>query len=93
MVAHCLGKGGAHASQPHIIMLLDCADISRVSADLMLRQSPRHFVTCGACAQICEACAEDCEKLDPQDEEMKRCAEICRRCAELCREMSHAKAA
>ncbi len=29
----------------------------------MVRGSPRHHLTCHACAAICERCAEDCERV------------------------------
>lgn len=85
---HCLGRGGEHASPAHIRMMMDCAEITRVAADFMLRESAQHNYTCGVCSKICEHCADDCEGLDPEDEHMRRCAEICRRCAESCYTMA-----
>jgi hypothetical protein len=86
-VQSCLSKGGMHATPEHIAVLLDCARICQVSGDFLLRGSPRHQVTCEACATICEECAADCRKMSG-DEEMARCAEVCTRCAESCRHMS-----
>ncbi len=87
-LGQCYSKGG-HAKPEHLRLLQDCADICRVSADLMLRQSPLHVHTCGACAEICAACAEKCESMS-DDEQMQRCAEACRECADSCREMAGA---
>ena len=42
-------------------MLADCATICATSADFMIRNSPRHVLTCGVCATICEACAAECD--------------------------------
>jgi hypothetical protein len=89
MMVHCLKKGGAHAAPDHQTLLADCAEICRTSADFMIRMSPRHHLTCGACAEVCAACAQDCERL-ADDDAMRRCAEVCRRCADSCRRMSKA---
>lgn len=85
--AHCLEKGGEHARPEHMTLLLDCAQICATSADFMLRNSERHHVTCGACAEICRACAEDCEQM-ADDPVMQRCAEMSRTCAESCERMA-----
>ncbi|MEW5849873.1 MAG: four-helix bundle copper-binding protein [Myxococcota bacterium] len=90
-VQYCLQKGGKHAEQNHIRLLLDCAEICRTSADFMIRGSELHTATCNACAIICDKCAEDCEKFG-DDAQMKACANACRRCADLCRQMAGAKA-
>lgn len=91
MVAHCLKKGGAHAEADHIRLMIDCAQICATSADFMLRGSPRHHLTCGACAEVCEQCADDCQRI-ADDEMMRRCVQVCRTCAESCREMASAGA-
>lgn len=86
-IRHCLEKGGRHAEAAHIGLMLDCAEICQTSADFVLRRSPLHTATCGACAEVCARCAEDCERLG-DDEAMRRCAEACRRCAESCARMA-----
>jgi hypothetical protein len=87
MIAHCLNKGGRHATPNHIRLLQDCADICEMSADFMLRGSPFHSRTCGVCAEICRACASDCDAI-ADDDMMKACAEMCRRCADSCESMA-----
>jgi hypothetical protein len=87
MVTHCLSKGGPHSAPEHIRLLIDCANICQTSAGFMLRGSPLHHLTCGACAEVCTACADDCEKMN-DDEMMNECIEICRRCATTCEAMS-----
>lgn len=87
LIPHCLLRGGEHAAQAHISLLMDCAEICGTAADFMIRMSPHHQRTCGICAEVCQACAEDCEKFE-DDEMMKHVAELCRRCADSCREMS-----
>jgi hypothetical protein len=80
-VAHCLKRGGNHAEEGHIRLLLDCAHICQTSADFMLRGSSFHDAVCGVCAKVCSTCAADCERFS-DDAEMIRCAEQCRLCAE-----------
>ena len=88
-VQHCLEMGGPHAEARHIGLLLDCAEICRTSADLMLRGSEHSGHVCGVCADICRACEESCRRIG-DDEQMRKCAEICRRCAESCQRMARA---
>jgi hypothetical protein len=84
---HALKKGGGHAEEAHIRLLLDCAEICQAALNFMLRDSPLHKLTCGACAEVCARCAEACERF-PDDPQMVACAEICRKCAATCREMA-----
>lgn len=85
---HCLGMGGKHAEASHIVMMIDCAEICRTSADFMLRGSEYMHKTCESCAEMCDKCAQSCERIDPNDEKMKSCADICRTCAGSCRQMA-----
>ncbi len=84
---YCLRQGGQHADADHIRLLADCAQICATSAEFMLRDSPLHNHTCGACAAVCEQCAQSCGGIS-DGETMQQCAEACRRCAESCREMA-----
>lgn len=86
-VAHCLDLGGPHASREHVGLLLDCADLCRTTADVMLRGSARHALVCAVCADVCQQCADECERLGGDDQLMRQCADLCRRCAASCREM------
>lgn len=88
-VNYCMGMGGAHVTQEHIKLLLDCAEISQASANFMLRGSAMHAEVCGVCAEACERCATSCEQF-PGDEQMEACVRACRTCAESCREMTSA---
>lgn len=81
---HCLETGGEHVAPAHFRLMLDCGEICGTAANFMLRNSPRHKLTCGICAEICERCAEDCERLGDMDE----CVKSCRSCAESCRKMA-----
>lgn len=86
-VVYCLNKGGKHAQPDHIRLLLDCAEICQTSANFMLRMSPQHGLTCGACAEICDRCADSCNSF-MDDLQMQACAQVCRKCAASCREMA-----
>lgn len=69
--------------------LMDCAETTRMCADMMMRRSPLMAEMCAMCARACDMCAEACMSM-PEDAQMMRCAEACRRCAETCRSMSAA---
>jgi hypothetical protein len=84
---HCLATGGTHTEINLVGLLLDCAEICQTSANFMLRGSPYHVVTCGACAEICRACAEACSSVT-DDEQLMHCAEVCASCAESCDQMA-----
>jgi hypothetical protein len=84
---YSLVQGGAYATVGHVGLLLDCAEICQTSANFMMRGSPYHAVTCGACAELCRACAEACRSAG-DDEEMAHCAEVCDACAESCEQMA-----
>lgn len=88
LIPHCLHMGGDHASKEHIGLLQDCAHICATALSFMLRGSPRHVLTCAACAAICRQCADDCERMAGADDQMRSCAETCRRCTESCSRMA-----
>jgi hypothetical protein len=80
----CLNAGGQHAEEDHIRLMLNCAEICRTTADIMITNSPLHGAACAACAEFCEACAERCEQVGNMDE----CVQACRQCAENCEDMA-----
>ena len=84
---YCLAQGGDHAAIDLVGVLLDCAQICQTSADFMVRGSPYHSITCGACAAVCRGCAEACGAIEGS-EEMAHCAEVCAACAESCERMA-----
>lgn len=65
---------------------MDGADLCRMAAALMARQSAHAKALCSLCAKACDACAEECGK--HAMDHCKRCAEACRRCADACRAMA-----
>jgi len=72
---------------------LDCADICRVTAQLLTRPSHRDApalqAQLEACIQICKACADECS-LHEAMEHCRICANVCRECMEACEAMAAA---
>ena len=89
---HCLSEGGEKSEINVVGVLLDCAEISQASANFMLRGSPYHGLTCGACAEVCRACEEACRAF-PEDEQLAEAADACAQCAEACEKMVEMMAA
>ncbi len=87
LIPYCLKQGEDHAEAAHILLLQNCAEICRTSANLMISNSPFSADICKICADICKQCADDCEKFDG-DLKMKRCADVCRKCADSCQSMA-----
>ena len=67
----------------------DCADICRLTGQLMERDSENTDIFLKLCGQMCERCATECEKY-PEMEHCKKCAEACRKCATMCQEQQMA---
>ncbi|MFD1709189.1 four-helix bundle copper-binding protein [Ottowia sp. GY511] len=87
-LTHCLKLGGQHTEPTHFRLMLNCAEICRTSAAIMLSGSPLHQRTCALCADVCEECADDCERVS----DMQECVDACRACAQSCRAMAGAAA-
>ncbi|MEW6168353.1 MAG: four-helix bundle copper-binding protein [Pseudomonadota bacterium] len=68
----------------HLRLLIDCAELCRSTARLLLGAAPHYVTACSACAEVCDACAQRCEQVDG----LQACAEICRSCAQTCRTMA-----
>lgn len=80
---HCLETGGLFVTPEHFRLMHACAEICRMSADIMLSGAGVHIAVCAACAEVCEACAESCAAAGEMDE----CVAACRHCAQECRTM------
>jgi uncharacterized membrane protein len=66
--------------------LLDSADLCRLAANFLARDSPLHAMACALCADACQRAARDCERFD--DEDIRRTADACRRTADRCRRVA-----
>jgi len=71
--------------------LLDCAELCRLTASFVARDSPLHAMACALCADACQRAARDCERVE--DENVRRVAEACRRTADRCRRIAAASVA
>jgi len=80
----CLHMGGKHVEPEHFRLMIDCATICEVSANLQLSGSPYSARLCALCADICHACALSCRELDG----MEDCVRACQACEKTCREMA-----
>lgn len=86
--AACLNED-AQAMARCIALDIDCAQICRVTAGFIARQSASVADVCRACAAVCDACVAECTQ--HQMEHCQRCAEACRQCAEACRRVAGAE--
>ncbi len=85
---HCLEVGGAHVEPAHFRLMLNCAEICRTAAELMMSKSAFHARLCAVCADVCEACAESCRNIGEMDD----CARACEQCAASCGVMASQRA-
>lgn len=83
-MGYCLERGGRHAEQKHLRLMINCAELCQTSANFMLSDSPLHGRVCLICAEACEACAKSCEQVG----DMRDCVEECLDCAKSCRTMT-----
>lgn len=81
----CLGESDVAAMARCIALDVDCAQICRVAAGAMARDSELAGAICALCAEVCATCAEECAR--HAHDHCRQCAEACRRCAEACRGM------
>lgn len=82
--AACAQAPGSQNLQRCIELSSDCADVCRLTALLMTRESAWAGALCGLCARLCLACAEQCQ---PHCQE---CAQTCQHCADECEAFSRA---
>lgn len=61
----------------------DCAQICRLAAAYMARDSEMVDVIWEICAQVCDTCAQECSQHEMNH--CRHCAEACRHAADECR--------
>src|SRR4029079_16778950 len=81
----CLFEPNRDALARCVQLDMDCAEICRLAAGYLARNSELVMPMCAFCAEVCYACADECERHDT--DHCRRCAEACRTCAEECRRM------
>jgi hypothetical protein len=83
--AACLKEDDVKMMARCIALDIDCAQLCRLAAAVMVRGGEAASSICQACADVCDMCADECIKHDAQH--CKDCADACRRCAAECRNM------
>ena len=86
-VAHGTQVGGRHADAALMQLLLDCAEISQVAANFMLRGSDLYRRICEVCAEVAARCAQAVDDFS-DDAVMKLVEEATLRCASSCKQMA-----
>lgn len=81
----CHRESHKEALERCMILDQDCADICRLTSQLLERNSENAELFLKLCAEMCKRCAEECDK-HTQLDHCKKCAEACRKCAEMCSE-------
>lgn len=84
----CLQEEDVKMMARYIALDMDCAQICRMAASLMARDSNFADAVCKICADVCQACGDECGQ--HQAVHCQECAQACRRCAEECRKMATA---
>lgn len=88
-IPHCLSQGGKHIEKKHMLQMMECVEMCKTSASLMMMNGNFSYEHCQICAKVCDACETSCRNIDPNDSMMQKCADMCRKCADSCRNMSH----
>ena len=85
-MVHCVPAGAHGIGESLCTLLLNCSDISQMTANFLLNDSPYKVSVLRLCAEICEACASACAGI----EDLEECAAACRACAVQCRVCTYA---
>lgn len=84
---YCLDEKGTAFSGKHLSLLQVCVETTRLTARLLIAESPFYHQSCELCYEVCQACAVECERYE-YDDVFKIAAASCRRCADSCRHMT-----
>jgi hypothetical protein len=79
----CVNEANPRPLDTCISLSTDCAQICRMAAAYVERNSNVASFICRACADICEGCQEECGKY--QMDYCQACMEACHNCVEACR--------
>lgn len=85
-VADCLNEEDVTEMAACIALARSCADICRMTATWMARDSEFTRQICALCIEVCQACGDEFAQFAELDY-CHECAEVCYSCAEFCREM------
>ena len=82
----CLKEPDIQARKGCIQMLVECAEICKVSGAFMAMDAQHAINICQLCATICQKCEQECAMF--KDEHCKACANECKTCANECSMMA-----
>jgi hypothetical protein len=82
----CLQEEDVQMMTECITLDRDCADICRLTAAMLSRNSDHTDHLMKECIDVCEACANECAK--HENEHCKKCAEACNKCAKSCKQFT-----
>jgi hypothetical protein len=77
--------------QDLIQTLMDCAEVTRMCADMLRRRSGLSGDIAALCARVCDTTADACSEVADPDP-LERCVTLCREAAEVCRDLATARA-
>lgn len=82
----CLEKEDINDMKEALSILVDCAELSYVTAACLSKDHIYCEELCSSCAELCEKCASVCQNYE--DLHCKSCVEAAMKCAELCSRFS-----
>lgn len=85
-MTHCLALGGMYGSRDRIRMLLDCANLTGLNAQFMMRGSDFYQMTCDLTAKVSSLCSVIFEDID--DPIISKCVKACQLCTATCQYMA-----
>lgn len=83
--AMCLNEPDVQARKGCVQMLIECAEICKVSSAFMAMNAQHAVNVCELCAAICQKCEQECAMF--KDDHCKVCAKECKTCADECNRM------
>lgn len=82
----CLAEQDVGMMARCITLDMDCAQVCRLTAGVLARNSELARQVCALCAEICKECADECAR--HMHDHCQECAQFCRFCAEECRKIA-----
>lgn len=82
-MTHCLPGEGNGIHEARCDLLINCSDITQMTANFLLTNSEFQGDLCSLCAAVCTACADACDEVAS----LAECVAACRTCAAQCLEL------
>ena len=80
----CLSEENVNQMEKCIRTDRDCADICRITATFVARESQYMQKMLKQCIELCKDCEKECRKHD--HDHCQKCADACRECVQACEE-------